>query len=260
MSKITKSFSAEVETKGIDEENRIIPFIVSPEQVDRDGDLIKVGGIDLSAYEKNPVVHYNHAWGGAKDLPIARMARYEKLDNPERFRMYFQFPTVEEYKFADTIYRLTKAKYINANSITFSPDYSQVEHPKNMVLDGKQVDRIFHKCEILEISLCGVPSNRGGLAERMAKSVAAGELKQADIDFINKSNLEGRISMLEKQVAELLLSKTEEVEDMDEEEDTFYSDLLAMDSGNGVDEDQTDFILDDMVEDLDLDDLSDDNN
>ena len=60
MRKITRV----AEIRGINQDDKSAEFIISNESIDRHGTVFKMDGWDLSVYERNPIVCYNHQSSG----------------------------------------------------------------------------------------------------------------------------------------------------------------------------------------------------
>ena len=57
--------------------NNTYSFIGSDETIDRDGEVIKVDGWNLTPYRKNPVV----MWGHRHDIPAIGKAKRVRIEN-----------------------------------------------------------------------------------------------------------------------------------------------------------------------------------
>lgn len=138
------------------DESRTIKFIVSSESVDRDGDIVRQAGMDLSTFQKNPIVLYNHN----RNSPIAR-ASDMKIENGN-MTMVVCFPEEGVSKLADEVFGLIKAGILNAVSIGFLPkEYGWLEGGD--VFEYKEV-------ELLELSVVTIPANPDAVAvERSLK-------------------------------------------------------------------------------------------
>ncbi len=163
------------------EENRTIEFVASKEIVDRVGDVVKIKGIDLKPFKKNPVVMWGHLH---KDLPVGKATKIRK--SGDELLINVQFPTPEEYGFADTIYKLIKGGYLNATSITIIPDHKTCEYPE--ARGSKDASRIINKSEFIELSIVPIPMNPAALAtgKSISKAIDDGivddvEMKEYDI-------------------------------------------------------------------------------
>jgi hypothetical protein len=93
-------------------EKRQIRVTAASGKGDRQGDIVKVDGIDLGNYKKNPVVLYGHDHYG---LPIAKAVDMGVVNG--KLEMTFEFADAETYAFADTVYRLVKGGFLKGVSI-----------------------------------------------------------------------------------------------------------------------------------------------
>lgn len=148
------------EVKHLSMEERILRFIGSSEDKDRDGDIILSSGWDLTNYKKNPVFLWAHDYSIP---PIGRALRVEV----ERDKLVFdvEFPQKGIHSLADTVYELYKDGFMNATSVGF-------------IGKEKHGDK-FIKQELLELSAVPVPSNP--MALQQAKSL--GYIKQGANQF-----------------------------------------------------------------------------
>ena len=62
--------SEENEVRVIDEKKRIIRHKISKEILDRYDTVIRIDGMDIKNFKKNPVVLYGHNYGGMNPLPV----------------------------------------------------------------------------------------------------------------------------------------------------------------------------------------------
>lgn len=164
-----KKLYTTLEMKASDED-RTVEFVASKEVTDRDGEILKIEGINLKNYKKNPVVLWAHDRSG---LPIGKTVKFTKVGKGLNLKVKFAEPEV--YGFADTVFKLVKGGYINAVSIGFMPDYDKVEYPKNR----KGVHRIFHASELLELSIVPVPANQDAL--RTSKALEDGVIDEVEL-------------------------------------------------------------------------------
>ena len=155
---------AATEVQGVD---RTLRFCFSDGSVDRAGDQIEVDGWDLDSFEKNPVALWAH---DSSSPPIGRAAEVGVVG--KRLMGDIEFAKVEDYPFADTIYRLCKGKFINAVSVGFLPIDWQWSTDKERPFG---ID--FQKQELLEITVCPVPCNANALAEARSKGIDTGPLR-----------------------------------------------------------------------------------
>lgn len=143
---------------------RVLEFIGSTEDKDRQGDIIMAGGWQLKHYKKNPVFMWAHQYA---DPPIGKAIKVWAEDGKLKF--HIQFAEKDEYEFADTIYKLYKGGYLRASSVGFMPLESE---PIDKDDEGFfAVPTRFLKQELLELSGCPVPANPNALAEAKAKGL-----------------------------------------------------------------------------------------
>ena len=114
MIKKDRVFTSEVSP--VTDKERVLRFITSTEDQDRDGDRITASGWKLDNYKKNPVILYGHDYAS---IPIGKCINIEIDQYSKRLIQDIQFPTKEEYEFGDTVYRMCKAGYLNTTSVGF---------------------------------------------------------------------------------------------------------------------------------------------
>ena len=141
-----------------DEGDRVLKFRVTDETVDRDNEILTLDGWDIKQYKKNPVMLFAHNY---RDLPVGK-GKSIKVSKDDGMVIRTQFPTADEYPFADTVYRLYKAGYLNAVSIGFIPkDHERGENGKPTKITKK---------EMLEFSAVPVPANPNAIMVNGLKS------------------------------------------------------------------------------------------
>lgn len=160
---VRKIVAAEI--KALEEDRRTIVAVASTESPDRANDVIRADGWSLGNFMKNPVIVWGHDYSAP---PVAKAVRVWTEGPALMFEA--QFPTVDEYPFGDTIYRLIKGGYLRAFSVGFDPIESK---------DREGYGREYIKQELWEISLVTVPMNpealvrlgMGGFGPEAAKSL-----------------------------------------------------------------------------------------
>ncbi len=151
-----KFLSSTTTTTGLDE--RQVRVVASTPAVDRAGDVVVAEGIDLAAYQANPVILWNHDPGS----PIARCV--EIGVKAGQLEAVAQFPPEGTDPLADRVYGLIKAGVVNATSIGFAP----VEETP---IKGGGVT--VNRAELWEFSFVSVPANPEALVvERSAPAAA----------------------------------------------------------------------------------------
>jgi len=182
--------SDNMEIKKLEEKDREVTAIASKEIKDRDGDIVRVDGIDIKNFKKNPVILFAHDHYG---LPIAKAIKIWKEDN--KFLMVtMKFADAETNPLAETVYKLIKNNYLKALSIGFRIDFDKAER-----LPSSNGERYpgwdFKSTELFEISVVPVPANPAALIQSKAiKSALDEEIINSSeydelteyFDYINK--------------------------------------------------------------------------
>jgi HK97 family phage prohead protease len=139
---------------------RLIETTPSTATTDRMGDRV-FQQWRLDEFRRNPVVFFNHQ---TEALPIAKSIWIDVVDGALRSRD--QFPPRGLHPFADQVYDLVLAGFINAKSVGFRPD-RKVWNPERGGWD-------FLENTLLEHSYVGLPANvEATVAGRAAPDVAA---------------------------------------------------------------------------------------
>ncbi|HSR77258.1 MAG TPA: hypothetical protein VLN57_11795 [Xanthobacteraceae bacterium] len=146
-------------------DERTLRFTISSGAVDRDLDMINPAGWQLANYQKNPVVLWAHQ---PTILPIGKAIEVSQKN--DRLTSVVSFLPEKDYgaagEFADQVYRLARDGYLAATSVGFRPirwDFSQDKDrgAEDWFFGG--ID--YHEQELVELSLCTVPSNPEALIE-----------------------------------------------------------------------------------------------
>lgn len=148
-----------IETKDLGD--RSVQFTISKEVVDRDGDILRAGGVDFTNYMKNPVFLSFH---NSREFPLGKVTKFWVEGNAVKAIVYF--PTIEELstdpaqasekaKLVDFTYHCYKTGMLNAVSVGFKPlEWTETK-------DGYDIT----KWELLEFSAVAVPANQDAIAE-----------------------------------------------------------------------------------------------
>lgn len=155
------------EAKGIDEDERSSIELITTGDKDRDGDIIRPTGADVSHFRKNPQVLFAHNY---LQPPIGRAAWVKRSNDPKGLVAKTIYAATA---FAGEIWTLVKDGFLPARSIGFIPtewfEPDEKQRKKNPELED--VERVFTKWELLEYSVVPVPSNRGALQMAMRKGL-----------------------------------------------------------------------------------------
>lgn len=205
--KIEKGVNAKIdlpiETKDLGD--RSVQFTISKEVVDRDGDILRAGGVDFSNYMKNPVFLSFH---NSREFPLGKVTKFWVEGNSVKAIVYF--PTLEELssdpalasekaKLVDFTYHCYKTGMLNAVSVGFIPlEYTETKTGYDIT-----------KWELLEFSAVAVPANQDAIAEAV-KSFGLDESTVKSIMATEKSGK--RISAETKEVLNKIKACGDEIE------------------------------------------------
>lgn len=162
-----------------DQPKLLLPYTISTEARDRDGDRIMVRGWRLKLYrETNPIVLFNH---NASQLPIGRSARvwqHSREGEPSRLRAVAQFMSREfDGGFSETVFRMAKGGYLPASSVGFMPRKYEKDPLVEEMSDEerKQIPYyggwVHKETELLEWSPVMIPSNPFALNEARSAGI-----------------------------------------------------------------------------------------
>ncbi|HHT9153384.1 MAG TPA: HK97 family phage prohead protease [Candidatus Hypogeohydataceae bacterium YC40] len=163
-----KAFQAEIQNKeSASGGQRSLWAVASLEEPDREGDVILAGGWELENYRKNPVILFAHKYD---QPPVARAVEIGISQKGLRFRA--QFPSRNEYPFADTIYQLYRGGYLRSFSVGFIPKLWQ---DRESISGEGPGGRLFRRQELVEISVVPIPTHPKALVEAQNKGLLGRE-------------------------------------------------------------------------------------
>ncbi len=145
---LRKLMTASVKTAGVSLTTglKLFEFVASTETVDRDGDVIEVGGWEIEDYLKNPVVLFGHDYHA---LPVGKSVQVGVSGGA--LRSVIEFTTAEQNPDGHRVYQLVDGGFLNAVSVAFRP----LKYVYNEAHSGYD----FKEQELLEISIVPVPAN-----------------------------------------------------------------------------------------------------
>lgn len=152
-----------------DAEKRSARFIMTAQVKDRYGDIVVTAGLDTAEFEKNPQAFFNHKSGS---WPIGLWADVKKVrSQPPRMEGDLVLhPAGGPIPEIDQAAWLIERGGLRASSIGFLPDFNHVE--KVIEDDGSWMGGLmFHKGELIEASLVGIPANTQALAKSIEENI-----------------------------------------------------------------------------------------
>lgn len=125
-----------------------IEFIMSAEVIDRDGDLIKIGGIKLENFLKNPMMFYNHnSW---ESIGYWRNLRIEN-------NSLIGVPEFSNTELAKQVKQQVTDGSLRACSIGFQVLSQGMEQM------GEKMVNVIYESELFECSIVTLPANQDAI-------------------------------------------------------------------------------------------------
>ncbi len=142
--------------------DRVLRFVISTPNPDRENDTIALDGWELVNYRRNPVVLWGHEQGC---LPIGKALDIEIEDGALKASVEFvpaDVPHIGDK--AEAVLRLCQAGFLSATSVGFRPlDYDIADERDDG--EGWFPPMDFKRQELLEFSIVTVPANAEALIE-----------------------------------------------------------------------------------------------
>lgn len=156
---ITPEFKSFIEltTKAADSDVGTFEVVITTENVDRMGEVIKVDGWDLEHYMKNPVVLWGHSH---YDLPIGVCTSIEKIEG--KLIAKGKFAPEDANPMGQYCRRLYDLGILRATSVGF--------------IEKEREGNLITKAELLEFSFVSVPANPMALSTLIKGGFSLDEL------------------------------------------------------------------------------------
>jgi phage head maturation protease len=175
--------------------------------VDSDGDVILPQGIDISRYQKNPVVLFQHNL----DMPIGYAEEITVSD--EKITAKTRFGSTDE---AQKVHQLLKDKVLRTHSIGFVTLEFESRGTKtfeSLMVDlkskfpnkftdevSKRVDRVVTKALLLEYSVVTIPANEEAVINEIKSCKKEEVIESIENSQENiEENIEDSIDLVEKE-------------------------------------------------------------
>ena len=221
--KIEKGIKSEIKTDIVTKDlgDRSVQFTISKEVVDRDGDILRAGGVDFTNYMKNPVFLGFH---NSHDFPLGKVTKFWVEGDSVKAIVYF--PTLEELssdpalasekaKLIDFSYYAYKNGLMNAVSVGFIPlEWTETKTGYDIT-----------KWELLEFSAVAVPANQDAIAEAV-KSFGLDE--SVVKDFFTNQKSGKRISAETKEILNKIKACGDEIEKCRDQLKTIAKNMNAL--------------------------------
>ncbi len=181
-------------------DNFTIPWVMSVESRDRDGDVIRQSEWDTKNFADNPVVLWGHGFSfdhraaePVGRIPNPSLTTFTSKDLSKTLPALagnLKFAH-DESEHAARLFRLAKGKFLNTGSVSFLPRKDKTIFPKDAAereeLGVGPNGVVFCGQELLEFSLCGVPSNPNAIQASLETGLTTGIIHEGDADMWTKA-------------------------------------------------------------------------
>lgn len=198
-------------------QDKPIKFVASTATPDRYGDVVDQKGWDLRAYNRNPVVLFNH---NPAQMPIGKGKAY--VEN-EQLMLEVEFDQKDDM--AKTIEQKVRDGYINAVSVGFQPSktVSRSSLPSDHPYYGKS-GSYFQASELLEVSIVTIPANNEAtLSKQFSREIGLTDVARSLI--LNKHIIaitetdKGTVLVEFAQMEDMEMESEEDAMEIEEEEE-----------------------------------------
>lgn len=174
-----------------------IEAIIATEGLDRHNEHMSVKGIETP--RKNYKAYYNHSYYGAKDLPIGIIEKLTKTGGQLIGRIKL---AVNEYPFAEQVYKLIQGGYLDSMSIGFIPK------------EWDENSQTWTRSEFVEASIVAEPANVEALVtgKGLAREDADKFLElQKEFEITAEQESADRVKAISKDITGLSLTELKQV-------------------------------------------------
>ena len=194
-------------------ETRTLTFIASDNSKDAHGTVVPVDKWDLSRFNKNGVIGYNHNlhYSNNPDDVIGVGRAYIEND---KLMVDVRFEPAEIKPLADKIFQKLMFGSLKAVSVGFNPTKRGYLGQGDESREGKNPTYYFDGQELLELSVVNIPSNKNALKKSLEAMLT--EIDEADEELRKKKKEEEQGCKKEQEKEEEEEGKENE-EELDED-------------------------------------------
>jgi HK97 family phage prohead protease len=141
---------------------------ITTNDVDRDGDIVEPGGIDLKHFKDNPVIFFNHS---SYDLPIGKALWLKRFNSDGRSGLVGKGRISGGTDKANDVFALMQDGILTTTSIGFGVKESR-EPTDEEIKSAPNLRRVITKSQLFEFSIVGIPANTSATIEAVSKMPA----------------------------------------------------------------------------------------
>ena len=181
---LRKFTTAQVIEKDVDPNTGMadLEFVISTPAIDREHDIIEIGGWELANFQKNPVVLWAHSY---REPPIAKAT--EVWIDGDTLRGLTRFTPEDMNPFGYMVYRMVKGGFMKATSVGFQPT-QWVWNDEHNGYDFKEQD-------LLEYSVVPVPANPEALLAASVEGINLDPLQEWAVRCLDNDPSSDRVAL-----------------------------------------------------------------
>lgn len=169
-----KAMSTDVE---VDEDERAVAGVICSLALDRDGEVVMPDGVDMTEFEKNPVVMFNHSYfNGPVGKCVGCTRDRKKIVAKTVFAKRPEGHPANLEWFPDTLLSLYKQGIMKGFSIGFKVVEGRAANDADVAKWGPGCRRVFSKIKVFEYSCVPIPANQDALAKAVHKGQLSADL------------------------------------------------------------------------------------
>jgi len=145
--------------------------LVSSDAIDRDGEVVLPKGLELTYFQKNPIVTFAHRYD---ELPVGKAQWIRKVEGGIKAKTVY----TDAHEMARACWQMTQEGILKGKSIGFLP--TRIRPPTGDELKSrpelKNANAIIETAVLLEYAVAPIPVNQDALVEAVAKGYADEEM------------------------------------------------------------------------------------
>lgn len=180
-------------------ESRVLQYIISNENSDRYGDIVRAQGGNFKNYMANPVMFFSHNYSTPPIGNTLKVWVDGQAKNVQGWGLFLD-DTVDKTGMSDLIFRMASSGFMKACSIGFRPlktNYPSTDDERMSMGLGKYGVE-YLEWEMLEWSPCGIPANPTALQNSLKDIGNRLSLDQRHIDAAATFKLFSDVNLLDQ--------------------------------------------------------------
>ena len=155
-----------------DESDRTITFVASDGTRDSEGTVLNPDGWDLTRFNKNSVIGYQHDIYGWSDDPDKVIGKGRAYVEDKKLMVDITFEPADMNPLAEKIYRKILWGSLRAVSVGFRPLGKGAWGKGDEAVDGTNPTYYYAGQELMEISVVNIPANPNAVVKSLDKAIS----------------------------------------------------------------------------------------